>query len=136
MGCVAAKIKLTFYEGGTFNKTFQWKTGTSATPVDLTGYSARMAIRSSISASAVVLELDNVAGPWSADGSSGIYLDDDPTNGYYQVYIKDNDSIVMCATHVDIDGVYDLFLTTPSGETVLKQYGPAKLIAAVRRTST
>ena len=136
MGCVAAKIKLTFYEGGTFNKTFQWKTGTSATPVDLTGYTARAAIRSSVSAATAILELNNVAGPWSEDGSSGIYLDDDPTNGYYQMYINDNDSIGMCATHVDIDGVYDLFLTTPSGETVLKQYGPAKLVAAVRRTLT
>jgi len=102
----------------------------------LTGYTARAAIRSSISASAVILELNSVAGPWSEDGPSGIYLDDDPTNGYYQWYINDNDSIGICATHVDIDGVYDLFLTTPSGETVLKQYGVAKLIAAVRRTLT
>lgn len=132
MGCVAAKINLTIYEGGTFDKTFQWKTGTTPTAVDMTGYGARMAIREKLTDTTAILSLTEQAGPWAADGNSGIYFDNG-NEGYYRVYINDEDSTGICAAHTDIDGVYDLFLESPGGESVLKQYGAAKLKAAVSR---
>ncbi len=132
MGCVAAKINLTIYEGGTFDKTFQWKTGTTPTAVDLTGYDARMAIREKLTDTSAILSLIRITDPWVADGDSGIYFDDGD-EGYYRVYINDEDSAGICAEFKDIDGVYDLFLESPGGESVLKQYGTAKLKAAVTR---
>ena len=132
MGCIAAKINLTIYEGGTFDKEFQWKTGDPLTAVDLTGYIARLTIRDDITDSVAILSLMHQTGPWTADIASGIYLDD-ADEGKYRIYINDEDSESICPDHVNIDGVYDLFLESPDGESVLKQYGSAKLIAAVTR---
>lgn len=132
MGCVAANIPITIYEGGTFDKTFQWQTGEPPTAVDLTGYSARMMVRAKLADTAAILSLTEKAGPWAADGDSGIYFDD-ADEGKYLVYINDEDSAAICATHRDIDGVYDLFLESGDNESVFKQYGVATLVAAVTR---
>lgn len=134
MGCVAAKINLTIYEGGTFDKEFQWKTGTTPTAVDLTGYTAKMTVRATLAATTAILSLVNKTGPWVADADTGIYMDT-PTTGKYRVYVKDSDAAAICSAHVDIEGVYDLFLISSGGESVLKQYGKAKLIAAVTRAA-
>jgi hypothetical protein len=71
--------------------------------------------------------------PWSADGDSGIYIDD-PATGEYRVYINDEDAADILIEHKDTAGVYDLFLYSATGEAVLKQYGKATLLAAVTRT--
>lgn len=132
MGCVAAKINLTIYETGTFDKEFQWKTGTAPTAVDLTGYTAKMTIRATLASTTAILTLTNKTGPWVADTDTGVYLDD-ADEGKYRIYIKDSDAAALCTAHADIDGVYDLFLVSADGESVLKQYGKAKLVAAVTR---
>ena len=132
MGCIAAKIPIIIYEGGTFDKSFIWKSGNPPEQVDLTGYTARMAVRVNNTDATPLISLTEKTEEWVPDGDSGIYISEGGT-GEYRIYINDEDTSGICAEHVDIDGVYDLFLETSEGESVLKLYGKAKLIAAVAR---
>lgn len=132
MTCLAVKINLVVYEGGTFDQTFQWKTGTDTTPVDLSGYAGKMEIRSKISDYNALIAINSTTDTWVADGDTGIYFDD-AEDGKWRVYIKDNDTLGLCQLNKDIDGVYDLFLYSASGESVFKQYGKCKIYAAVTR---
>ena len=138
--CIRANIDITIVEGGTFNKTFQWKTGDPALPVDLTGYSAHMQVRAKIKDTTVLLDVDHQLLAWTADGPTGIYFYNDEYDEYdaedfgkWRIYLKDNDTQGLCANHKNIEGVYDLFLYNPSREAVLQQYGTANIIAAVTR---
>jgi hypothetical protein len=137
MQCIRANIPITIVEGGTFDKTFQWKSGDPATPVDLTGYSAEMHVRKKLKDETTLLDLDYHPDEWIPDGDSGIYIYDGeevPADlGKYRIYVKDEDSLGICEEHKDITGVYDLFLYSPEGEAVLQQYGVATIIAAVTR---
>jgi hypothetical protein len=132
MSCVRANIPITIVEGGTFDKTFQWKTGTPPVEVDLTGYTANMQVRAKLKDTVSLLDAPFVEDDWVADGITGIYI---PllTTGTYRIYLKDEDTLGMCAAHKNIAGVYDLFLYNASGEAVLQQYGVATIIAAVTR---
>lgn len=132
MGCVAAKVNITLYERGTFDRIFQWKTGEDETPVDMTGYSAVFTVREKLTSSEALISIMQSASAWSADADSGVYFDD-ADEGKYRIYVNDADTRGICAEHKDIDGVYDLFLINVSGETVLKQYGKCALKAAVAR---
>lgn len=49
-----ANIDLTIYKGSTFIKAIQWKTGSPAAPVNLTGCSLRMQMRKTVSDSTVL----------------------------------------------------------------------------------
>lgn len=133
MTCLAVKINLVVYEGGTFDQTFQWKSGDTPVAVDLTGYTGKMEIRAKITdpdPPLITAETGTVA--WEADCATGIYFDD-ALDGKYRVYLKDDDTLGMCESHKDIEGVYDLFLYSSDGEAVLKQYGKCKICAAVTR---
>lgn len=130
MQCVKANIPITIIEGGTYDKTFRWEI--ESTPVDLTGYTARMSVRTKLTSATAVIDIITAATTWSADGDSGIYLDD-PTSGEYRVYINDADAADILSDHKDTAGVYDLFLYSATGEAVLKQYGKATLLASVVR---
>jgi hypothetical protein len=132
VGCVAANIDITIYEGGTFDQTYQWKTGDPAVAVDLTGYSARMSVKKKITDTGSLLNILYIPGTFTPDLATGIYITN-PSNGFYRVYIRDNDTLGLCVGFKDIIGVYDLFLMNSFGETVLKQYGTANIIAAVTR---
>jgi hypothetical protein len=131
MGCVAAKVNIVVYEGGTFDQTFQWKSGDPAIAVDLTGYTAKFTIRAEMAGSSLVSATE-ASLPWEADADSGVYLDD-ADEGKYRMYVNDADAVALCADNVDIDGVYDIFLYSPAGEAVLKQYGKCAIKAAVTR---
>jgi len=133
MGCVAVEIPITIYEGGTFDKTFQWRSGEIPAPVDLTGFSARMQIRAKLADASPILEVPFSVAEWTPDGVTGIYLPDGGLTGKYRIYLKDENTLGICAVHRDIAGVYDLFLVSPAGESILKQYGVAALVAAVTR---
>jgi hypothetical protein len=67
----AAKIKLSIDQGATFTKTVTWKTGKPAQPVDLTGCTARMQVRESIDADAVLLSLSTTDGRIALGGAAG-----------------------------------------------------------------
>lgn len=131
MQCVKANIPITIIEGGTYDKTFRWESGGAV--VDLTGYTAKMSVRTKLTSAAAVISIITAVSPWSADGDSGIYIDD-PTTGEYRVYVNDADTADILIEHKDTAGVYDLFLYSATSEAVLKQYGKATLLAAVTRT--
>jgi hypothetical protein len=132
MTCKVTKIPLVIYEGGTFDQTFQWQTGDPLANVDLTGFTAKFTIRSKLTDVEPLLAGTEKTDPWSADCDSGVYFDD-AADGKYRLYINDIDTLGLCTEHKDIGGIYDLFLYSPAGESVLKQYGTAKLIAASTR---
>jgi hypothetical protein len=68
---MSAKMNLTFEQGATFRKTITWKTGTPATPVDLTGCTARMHARDKVTDAAPLLELTTENGRISLGGVLG-----------------------------------------------------------------
>jgi len=53
----AATVNLTCEQGATYSQSLQWKTGTPATAVNLTGYTARMQVRRTAASSDTALEL-------------------------------------------------------------------------------
>jgi hypothetical protein len=133
MNCVEVNIDITIVQGGTFSKQIIWETGDPPSPVNLTGYSAKMTVRKKIADETAILSLESKSGSLSNDSDSGIYFHSDASDGTYTIYIKDDDTKVLCPDHKNIPAVYDLFLTTPDGETVLRQYGSCTIKAAITR---
>lgn len=131
MDCVSAKIKLTIHERTTFDRSYQLK-NSSGEVIPLTGYTGILSILSQITDTTPLISVSETTDAWSEDGPSGVYLDE-ADEGKYRIYLRDNDLLGICAAHKSIEGVYDLFLTAPTGETVFKQYGTCKLIAAGAR---
>lgn len=140
MKCIEVNYDITVIEGGTYDKIFQWKTGDPAIPVDISGYTASGMIRTKLKAEPALLSLPYQSKTWVADGDTGIYIlqndeydEYDDETGKFRVYIKDTDTVGMCAKHYDVTGVYDLFLYNPLGESVLKMYGVATIKATATR---
>lgn len=65
----AFKVPLKIDQGATFQKVVTWKAGNPATPVDMTGCTARAQIRASITSPDVLHEM-------TTDPGGGITLDD------------------------------------------------------------
>ena len=137
MQCIVANIDITIYEGGTFDRIYQWKTGVPLAPVDLTGFTAHMQIRERVRSETVLLDVPFRVEAWVADAETGIFIPlpatPDADSGKYRIYLKDQDTLGLCAAHKDITGAYDLFIYNADEEAVLKQYGVATIIAAVTR---
>lgn len=55
-----AKLKLTIYQGATFRRRLRWSTKAGA-PIDLTGCSARMQVRSEIESPVALMEFKSGA---------------------------------------------------------------------------
>lgn len=67
-----AKLKLTIYQGATFRKRLTWKgPAPSYTPIDLTGCTARMQVRSEIESPAVLLSFTTENGGITLGGAFG-----------------------------------------------------------------
>lgn len=90
----AFTVNLKIDQGATFSQPFTWKTGTPAAPVDLTGCSARMQIRSKRVNAAVLLELTTINGGIVLGATAGTVIL--------------NLSAVQTAAIVWISAVYDL----------------------------
>lgn len=97
-----ASIDLTIYQGSTFSQTFQWKTGNPSTPVDLTGYTARMQIRERIISPTAIISLTTENG--------GIVFTDS-VNGQFKIEM----SAETTASFSFKNGVYDIEFVSPSG---------------------
>jgi len=140
MSCVRANVDIMIVEGGTFDKTFQWKTGDPPIAVDLSGYSAKMQVRAKLKDEEALLSIESSEDVWVPDAKSGIFFYDGIANpddlGKWRIYITDEDSSGLCDAHKDIEGVYDCFLYNQEGEAVLQLYGKATLVAAVTRDKT
>jgi len=130
MSCVLYEYDITIHEGTTYDKWFRWKINDVI--VSLLNVTGIMQVRKKITDDLPLIDLPFVTDAWVADGASGIYLMDVGVDDRYRVYINNEDSTGICASHKDITGAYNLFLYK-DGEAILKQYGVANLIAAVAR---
>lgn len=105
-----AEADICIFQGATFNQTLFYETGEPSAPVDLTGYSAKMQIRSKPESKAVILEL-------STDISNGrISLND--TTGSIALFISAADTATLSVCD---KAVYDLELTTGAVTTRILQ---------------
>ncbi len=69
------ELNLTMYQGASWDYTLTWTTtaGSVTTPVDLTGYSARMQVRETQSSTATILSLTSGSGI-TLGGTAGTIL--------------------------------------------------------------
>lgn len=65
------RYDFTIFQGASFDTTITWKTGTPATAVNLTGYTARLQVRSSVDAATTALELTTSNGGITLGGAAG-----------------------------------------------------------------
>ena len=114
----AATLPLKIEKGAKFTKRLTWQDA-NGTPIDLTGYSARMHIRQSIEASAFELELTTSNGR--------ITLGD--TAGTVDLYLtaQETDTLTIKT------GVYDLELYTDADNVVRLVEGSVSISEGVTR---
>jgi len=112
------KAHLVINQGATFRHRFTWL-DVKGRPIDIAGFTARMQIRESIDASAVLLDLSTANGAISLAGAAGTV----------QLYISET----VTANQTWSKSVYDLLMTAQSGEvyrmvegTVTLSPGPTK----------
>lgn len=113
------KVPLVIYQGATLNEVFTWKAGKPAVPVNLTGCTARMQVRATIDATAVLLELTSALG--------GILLGG--VNGEITLFMNDTDTAAIDW----FTGVYDLELTHSNGHVRRLMFGPVTVSKEVTR---
>jgi hypothetical protein len=65
------RYDMTVYQGATFDRVLTWKVGSPAVAVNLTGYTARMQLRTSHAASTSVLDLNTSNGRITLGGAAG-----------------------------------------------------------------
>ena len=115
----AAKLKLVIEQGSTFRKVLTWKAGTPAVAVDLTGATARMQIRSEITAATPYITLTTENGGISLGGTAGtITLVITPT---------------ATAAITWTTGVFDLEIVFSPTEVRRLVYGPVTVSPEVTR---
>jgi hypothetical protein len=95
---------LAISQGATFRKRYVWKTGKPRVPVNLTGATARLQVRSNVVATTVLLELTTSNGGISLGG----------TDGSIELFLSPSATTAIPWSL----GVYDLFVYMPSGDTV------------------
>ena len=103
-----AEADIVIFQGATFNQTLFYETGEPSAPVNLSGYTAKMHIRSKPESKALILELSTTNGR--------IVLNE--TTGSIRLFISASDtaSLSVCDK-----AVYDLELTTGSITTRILQ---------------
>lgn len=117
-----SKYDLVMVQGATFEKTFEWKDSTK-TAINLTGYTARLQIRSDTDSSTTLIELTT---------ENGRITLNDPTSGSIKLYISAADTAALTFN----TGVYDLELQhIASGRTIVDNivYGSVSLRKNVTR---
>lgn len=97
-----AEADICIFQGATFSQTLFWETGTPSVPVNLTGYTAKMQIRSKPESKAVILELSTSNGRITL-GTSGDY-----STGAINLFISASDTANLSVCE---NAVYDLELT-------------------------
>jgi len=69
----AATVNMTIEQGTTWTQQLQWKSGDPATAVNLTGYSARMMLRSVVTSSTVALSLSSPSSGIAITAATGTF---------------------------------------------------------------
>lgn len=100
-----ANINITIYKGSTFSKSFQWKTGSPAVPVNLTGCTARMQVRKNVND-------DNVMDTLTTE--NGRISITEPINGKLVISVP-----ASVSTNYSFNGgVYDIEIVFPNNDIV------------------
>ena len=94
-----AEADICIFQGATFNQTLFYETGEPSAPVDLSGFTAKMQIRSKPESKAVILELS------TAVGNGRIILNE--STGSIRLFISASDTATLSVCDKD---VYDLEL--------------------------
>jgi hypothetical protein len=103
-----AEADICIFQGATFNQTLFYETGEPSAPVNLSGYTAKMHVRSKPESKALILEL-------STDNGR-IILNE--TTGSIRLFISAADSALLSVCD---KAVYDLELTTGAVTTRILQ---------------
>lgn len=117
----AGKLNLTIEQGATWHRRLTWKTGDPATPVDLTGFTARMQVRAAADVESEEVEPGDVLVELTTENSR-ITLT--PEEGRIELDID----AVTTADIEAVEAVYDLELV--NGPTVTRLVQGAALISA------
>ena len=115
----AFKTKLSIEQGATFRWNAVLKSGSPALPVNLTGYTARMQIRSEITSTIVLVSLTTANGGITLGGVLGTV----------SLYITDSATAAITWTN----GVYDLELVAPGGDVTRLLTGSVSVSPEVTR---
>jgi len=111
-----AEADICIFQGATFNQTLFYEMGEPSAPVNLTGYSAKMHIRSKPESKALILELSTTTG--GGNGRITLGTNGDFTTGAINLFISSTDTgnLSICDK-----AVYDLELTVGSVVTRILQ---------------
>lgn len=115
----AAQYDLVIEQGATWSQAVQWKTGSPATAVNLTGYTARMQLRSSVSASTAALLLTTENGRIALTVNTGTIT----------LSVSATDTAALTAGRY----VYDLELVSGGGQVTRVMEGVVTVSAEVTR---
>jgi hypothetical protein len=114
----AIKKEFPIEKGATFKEIFIWK-DSAGNPKDLTGYTGKMHIRSSVDSDEILVDMTTENSRIELSGTPG------------QILLRIEATITKDFQWSD--AVYDLFLTSPSGEVEKLFFGAVKAIDAVTR---
>lgn len=117
-----SKFDLVMVQGATFEKSFEYKDSAKVS-INLTGYTARLQVRSDTDSSTTLIELTT---------ENGRITLNDPTTGVISLYISAVDTAALTFN----TGVYDLELQhVASGRTIVENivYGNVSLRKNVTR---
>ena len=119
----AAQHDLVIEQGATWSQAVIWKTGSPATAVNLTGYTARMQLRSNITSSTIALSLTTGNSRIALTAGSGAGA------GTITLSITATDTAALAAGRY----VYDLELVSSGGQVTRLMEGVVTVSAEVTR---
>lgn len=114
----AAKLDIYIEQGATFTLGLVWKDANSD-PIDLTGYVARMQLRSNISSEEVEMEITSTDGEITLGGAAGTI----------SIWAPPAKTSLITSKK----GVYDLELEAPNGDVFRVIQGSAQISPEVTR---
>jgi len=114
-------VDLTIYQGGSFLKAYKFS-DSEGNPVDLTGWTARMQIRSSKISRNIVVELTTE----DIDNNLTINIDSESTT--INIYMSPDQT-----SSITKDGVYDLELMDANGDVLRFMQGDVIISKEVTR---
>lgn len=117
----AFKVKLVIDRGATFRKRMVWKqvVGTANVPVNLTGYTARMQMRSDYDSAVILGTLTTENGGITLGGATGTI----------DLFISNTDT----AGYAWDSGVYDIEFLAPNTDVIRKIKGTVSVTPEVTR---
>lgn len=117
----AGTLDINIEQGATLRLPLVWKTGAPAVPVDVTGYTARMQIRSQITAADALVDISSTP---TVQG----HINVGTTDGAVEVVISASATATLTGK-----GVYDLEVVAPNGDVTRLVQGKVAVSPNVTR---